>query len=40
MLGNDDLALDLLLNRADEALYASKGKGRDQFSTWEENQIR
>ena len=36
MPGNDDLALDLLLNRADKALYASKGKGRNQFSAWEE----
>jgi len=36
MTGDDELALDLLLNRADEALYASKGKGRNQFSAWEE----
>jgi diguanylate cyclase (GGDEF)-like protein/PAS domain S-box-containing protein len=36
MLGNDHLALDTLLNRADEALYAAKEKGRGRVSAWEE----
>lgn len=36
MPGNDELALDTLLNRADEALYVAKGKGRNQISIWEE----
>jgi diguanylate cyclase (GGDEF)-like protein/PAS domain S-box-containing protein len=36
MRGIDDLALDILLNRADEALYAAKEKGRSQVSAWEE----
>jgi len=36
MSGTDDLALDILLNRADKALYAAKEKGRAQVSTWKE----
>ena len=36
MSGNDGLALDTLLNRADQALYVSKGKGRNQVSVWQE----
>jgi len=32
--GNDHLALDVLLNRADEALYEAKAKGRNQVSSW------
>jgi diguanylate cyclase (GGDEF)-like protein/PAS domain S-box-containing protein len=34
--GTDELALDLLLNRADEALYSAKAKGRNQISMWKE----
>lgn len=36
MLGNNGLSLDILLNRADKALYSAKEKGRNQVSTWEE----
>lgn len=36
MSGNNDLALDILLNRADKALYTAKEKGRNQVSAWEE----
>jgi diguanylate cyclase (GGDEF)-like protein len=31
----NDLSLDILLNRADEAMYLSKHKGRNQISVWE-----
>jgi len=34
MPGNDHLALGILLNRADEALYKAKGKGRNQVASW------
>jgi len=34
MPGDNKLALDTLLNRADEALYAAKAKGRNQVSVW------
>ncbi len=34
MPGDHDLALDILLNRADEALYDAKEKGRNQISVW------
>ena len=34
MPGNDGLALDVLLNRADQALYTAKEKGRNQVSFW------
>lgn len=36
MPGDVDLALDTLLNRADQALYAAKEKGRNQISIWRE----
>ena len=36
MPGNGSLALDALLNRADQALYAAKEKGRNQVSVWQE----
>jgi diguanylate cyclase (GGDEF)-like protein len=36
MPGNDGLALDILLNHADEALYVAKEKGRSRVSAWEE----
>ena len=36
MVGNDGLALDALLNRADQALYTAKEKGRNQVSVWRE----
>jgi diguanylate cyclase (GGDEF)-like protein len=36
MPGNDGLALDALLNHADQALYSSKEKGRNQVSVWQE----
>lgn len=36
MPGNDTLALDILLNHADQALYIAKEKGRNQFSVWRE----
>ena len=36
MAGSDKLALDILLNHADEALYDAKGIGRNQFSVWKE----
>jgi diguanylate cyclase (GGDEF)-like protein/PAS domain S-box-containing protein len=36
MLGDNDLALDTLLNRADKALYEAKDKGRNQVSAWDE----
>jgi diguanylate cyclase (GGDEF)-like protein/PAS domain S-box-containing protein len=36
MPGNDGLALDALLNRADQALYTSKENGRNQVSIWQE----
>jgi diguanylate cyclase (GGDEF)-like protein/PAS domain S-box-containing protein len=36
MPGNDGLALDALLNRADQALYTAKEKGRNQVSVWRE----
>ena len=36
MPGNDGLALDTLLNRADQALYTAKEKGRNQVSVWQE----
>ena len=35
MPGDHDLALDILLNRADEALYDAKEKGRNRISVWE-----
>jgi diguanylate cyclase (GGDEF)-like protein/PAS domain S-box-containing protein len=35
MIGDDRLALDTLLNRADQALYTAKEKGRNQFSVWQ-----
>ncbi|MBN1453365.1 MAG: diguanylate cyclase [Anaerolineales bacterium] len=34
--GSDDLALDILLNRADQALYIAKEKGRNQVFVWQE----
>jgi two-component system cell cycle response regulator len=34
MNGDSDLKLDTLLVRADQALYKSKGKGRNQVSIW------
>jgi len=36
MPGDNHLALDTLLNRADQALYTAKEKGRNQFSLWQE----
>jgi diguanylate cyclase (GGDEF)-like protein len=36
MHADDTLALDTLLNRADQALYTAKEKGRNQFSFWQE----
>jgi diguanylate cyclase (GGDEF)-like protein/PAS domain S-box-containing protein len=36
MPGDDTLALDTLLNRADQALYTAKEKGRNQISVWRE----
>jgi diguanylate cyclase (GGDEF)-like protein/PAS domain S-box-containing protein len=36
MPGDDHLALDMLLNRADKALYTAKEKGRNQISVWPE----
>jgi diguanylate cyclase (GGDEF)-like protein/PAS domain S-box-containing protein len=36
MAGDNDLALDTLLNRADQALYTSKEQGRNQVSVWRE----
>ena len=36
MPGNHELALDILLNRADEALYDAKEKGRNRVSVWKE----
>jgi diguanylate cyclase (GGDEF)-like protein len=36
MLGNGSLALDALLNRADQALYTAKEKGRNRVSVWQE----
>jgi diguanylate cyclase (GGDEF)-like protein/PAS domain S-box-containing protein len=38
MLGDNDLALDILLNRADQALYTAKERGRNQISVWREAQ--
>jgi len=40
MPGNKDLALDTLLNRADQALYTAKENGRDQVSLWRETKER
>ena len=34
--GDETLALDTLLNRADQALYTAKEKGRNQISVWQE----
>jgi len=34
MQGNENLALDTLLNRADEALYEAKKKGRNKVFVW------
>jgi diguanylate cyclase (GGDEF)-like protein len=36
MPGNNNLALDTLLNRADQALYTAKQNGRNQVSLWRE----
>jgi len=36
MPGDNHLALDTLLNRADQALYMAKEKGRNQVSLWQE----
>jgi diguanylate cyclase (GGDEF)-like protein/PAS domain S-box-containing protein len=38
MQGNENLALDTLLNRADEALYGAKKKGRNQVFVWEKTE--
>ncbi len=35
--GTEALALDILLNRADEALYDAKSKGRDRVSVWKDS---
>jgi len=37
MLGEEELALDSLLNRADQALYEAKENGRSQFAVWQDN---
>ena len=34
--GDETLALDTLLNRADQALYTAKEKGRNRISVWQE----
>jgi len=37
ILGEEELALDTLLNRADQALYTAKEKGRNQYAVWQES---
>jgi diguanylate cyclase (GGDEF)-like protein len=34
-IGETDLSLDILINRADEAMYVAKHAGRNQVAAWE-----